>query len=700
MRHLFLQSHVDLSRLVSGWCPGEKKGVLSMWNDLQELQANNPSNEGGILKLDLRKLTQAMLEEQGHGHDDVHQIRQEIKSYNLRIFKDREVRAYSKTHTIVIVYVVLPADRVQEQKARYESLLGCPVEIWSIQDLRDFIARQNNEPSSTTGRSDTLNQAGETSQPVSIFSRIFGKTLWLWLLLLPHLASSDPDSNDSDGSASVMTQKDPKPRNPGGEELFEAVGDSSISEILTSDDALLNPGKNHLSIDKNIKDTRLNRDSFSGADNPNLPEKTVNLGGNAPEEVSAPVVSDDGDRLIEDSPTPFRWDVISSEDEAEDKSDLIRLGYGLELPPLVVNPPVSGDPLNSEGGVTEEPSNPVPPDHGIGILPTEEEPKGDPLIVQPPSRVIDFLGGSYQEEIKPGEGQIIITNFGGVGTSTFPLQAVIDEVDTLKFVGAGLTAQNMILLQSEDDLIIRFEGVANTEVVLRDFQMENLDNFLRPIASIDLANILFNGQDTPQDSFDVFNKSWNQTQVLNRNTVTILNDENNFVFGYYNHASLSFNYLSLNYVGSNDVINGQGGDDVLLGGDGDDLLRGGSGDDLLSGGEGRNQLTGGEGSDLFAISLTGFSQVNDFKIGQDFIWLPTEFAYAKQWSVQQGMGSYVNDTWLNLDNRSFALLKGVSTYKLEAHNSFLSAPIDGNPYSFSWWDKSEWSTYNVRSIRS
>jgi hypothetical protein len=68
--------------------------------------------------------------------------------------------------------------------------------------------------------------------------------------------------------------------------------------------------------------------------------------------------------------------------------------------------------------------------------------------------------------------------------------------------------------------------------------------------------------------------------------------------------------------------------------------------------------------------------------------------------VQQGMGSYVNDTWLNLDNRSFALLKGVSTYKLEAHNSFLSAPIDGNPYSFSWWDKSEWSTYNVRSIRS
>ena len=705
MAYFVLLSATDLPRIVPHPYSGERKGVLRMLENLQELQTSNPANKSGVLQSDLQRSTQVILEEVGYGRDDVRQIEQEISRHNIQIISDGAVRAHSKTRKIVIVHWNLPANKIQGQQAGYENRLGCPVAIWSIHDLRDFIVRQKNEPPSTAGRSDTLNQAGETSRLVSIFSRIFGKTLWLWLLLLPHLVSSDPDSNDSDGSASVMTQKYPKPRNPGGEELFEAVGDSSISEILTSDDALLNPGKNHLSIDKNIKDTRLNRDSFSGADNPNLPEKTVNLGGNAPEEVSAPVVSDDSDRLIEDSPTPFRWDVISSEDEAEDKSELIRLGYGLGLPPLVVNlpvsgdplnsdggvteepsnpvpsdywaytpplvvnPTVSGDPLNSDGGVTEEPSNPVPPDHGIGILPIEEELKGDPLIVQPPSRVIDFLGGSYQEEIKPGEGQIIVTNFGGVGTSTFPSQAVIDEVDTLKFVGAGLTAQNMILLQSEDDLIIRFEGVANTEVVLRDFQMENLDNFLRPIASIDLANILFNGQDAPQDSFDVFSKSWNLTQVLNRNTVTILNDENNFVYGYYRNTS-----LALNYAGSNDVINGQGGDDVLLGGDGDDLLRGGSGDDILNGGEGRNQLSGGEGYDQFVLALNGFSQVNDFKIGQDFIKLPDGLNFG-QLTIQQGTGGDINDTWIKRGDQQLMLVKGVFAYMLKA-DSFLSGSID------------------------
>jgi len=205
--------------------------------------------------------------------------------------------------------------------------------------------------------------------------------------------------------------------------------------------------------------------------------------------------------------------------------------------------------------------------------------------------------------------------------------------------------------------------------VLRDFQMENLDNFLRPIASIDLANILFNGQDTPQDSFDVFSKSWNLTQVLNRNTVTILNDENNFVYGYYRNTS-----LALNYAGSNDVINGQGGDDVLLGGDGDDLLRGGSGDDILNGGEGRNQLSGGEGSDQFVLALNGFSQVNDFKIGQDFIKLPDGLNFG-QLTIQQGTGGDINDTWIKRGDQQLMLVKGVFAYMLKA-DSFLSGSID------------------------
>src|SRR5690242_14393144 len=50
----------------------------------------------------------------------------------------------------------------------------------------------------------------------------------------------------------------------------------------------------------------------------------------------------------------------------------------------------------------------------------------------------------------------IITDFGGVGKGTNPTSAVIAEVDTLKFNGPLLTAQNLLLTQNGNNLEITF----------------------------------------------------------------------------------------------------------------------------------------------------------------------------------------------------------------------------------------------------
>ncbi len=85
--------------------------------------------------------------------------------------------------------------------------------------------------------------------------------------------------------------------------------------------------------------------------------------------------------------------------------------------------------------------------------------------------------------------------------------------------------------------------------ILKDFALENLDNLSKaPGATVNLGNILFDGDRTIQDSFDVFNAEDIRKFLFNRNTVTFLNDLDNVVFGF-----------------NDDVINGQGGNDRLFG---------------------------------------------------------------------------------------------------------------------------------------
>lgn len=221
-------------------------------------------------------------------------------------------------------------------------------------------------------------------------------------------------------------------------------------------------------------------------------------------------------------------------------------------------------------------------------------------------------GGQKSFVVNQGE-TVTIADFGGVGRGAHPFAQTIAELDTIKFLGADLTARNLLLTQNGKDLELTFTGVENTKVVLKDFALENLDNLLKATkAKVNLGNILFDGQTKIQDSFDVIDADQMVKTVFNRNTVTFLNDRNNNVKG-------------LNR--SNDVINGQGGNDRLSGLSGDDWLRGGVGDDILNGGAGNDILVGGDGQDYFvfdsgkkfATGSLGSDSITDFEVGTDKI---------------------------------------------------------------------------------
>ncbi len=258
------------------------------------------------------------------------------------------------------------------------------------------------------------------------------------------------------------------------------------------------------------------------------------------------------------------------------------------------------------------------PNIGVGPLNLTGTSGTDTLVGTASNNIIDGLagddtltgsGGQDKFVIRRGDGNDIITDFGGVGKGSNPSAAVIGNVDTLQFTGSGLTARNLQLNQNGNNLEVSFENVPNTKVTLENFQLENLDNLsasgTRPV----IGNILFDGQTSVTDSYDVFNANWNFSSILRLNTVTFLNDLNNNIAGFDN---------------SNDVINGQGGNDKIDGKSGNDLLRGGAGDDTLIGGAGNDTLVGGAGADrflyntnaVFASAAVGVDAIADFKHSQ------------------------------------------------------------------------------------
>ncbi|WP_442935863.1 beta strand repeat-containing protein [Nostoc sp.] len=224
-------------------------------------------------------------------------------------------------------------------------------------------------------------------------------------------------------------------------------------------------------------------------------------------------------------------------------------------------------------------------------------------------------GGQDKFIIRRGDGNDIITDFCGVGKGTNPSATVIANVDTLQFTGSGLTAENLLLTQNSNNLEVTFDNVANTKVTLQNFQLENLDNLKASDIRPAIGNILFDGQTSIIDSFNVLDTNSTDTTIGIKNTVTFLNDLNNNITGLDN---------------SNDVMNGQGGNDKIDGKSGNDLLRGGTGNDTLVGGAGNDTLVGGAGNDYliggaganyflyntnaaFASSAVGQDIITDFK---------------------------------------------------------------------------------------
>ncbi|MEH1889913.1 MAG: calcium-binding protein [Nostoc sp.] len=211
-------------------------------------------------------------------------------------------------------------------------------------------------------------------------------------------------------------------------------------------------------------------------------------------------------------------------------------------------------------------------------------------------------------------GTDTITDFGGVGKGINPTAAVIAEVDTLKFQGAGFTARNLLLAQNGSNLEITFEGQDDdTKVILQNFKLENLENLKASGAKPAIGNILFNGQTSITDSFDVLDANSTETSIGIKNTVTFLNDLDNNITGLNNSDDV------VNGQGGNDKINGLSGNDLLRGGAGNDTLVGGAGNDTLVGGAGNNTLVGEAGNDGLYVDYSTGNNLLSGGVGDDFL---------------------------------------------------------------------------------
>ncbi|MCC5662998.1 hemolysin-type calcium-binding protein [Nostoc sp. CHAB 5784] len=256
-------------------------------------------------------------------------------------------------------------------------------------------------------------------------------------------------------------------------------------------------------------------------------------------------------------------------------------------------------------------------------------------------------GGNDTFIIRRGDGSDIITDFGGAGTEINPSSSVRAEMDILKFQGEGLTAKSMILTQIGLDLQISFENVSDTSVTLKNFKLENFNNFREPVLSQPhIGNIIFDGETIVRDTFDVYAPNRTSTTNYKNDYVTFLNDLNN------NYIGLVSSNDVINGLGGDDTIDGRSGDDLLRGGEGNDTLFGGDGNDILVGGIGNDYLTGGSGIDRFVLEVvSGTDTISDFTDGEDLIKLSGTLSFA-QLNITQGTGVNVNDTLIRLKNNN------------------------------------------------
>jgi len=261
--------------------------------------------------------------------------------------------------------------------------------------------------------------------------------------------------------------------------------------------------------------------------------------------------------------------------------------------------------------------------------------------------------------ITGGSGQTVINEFIGVGRGVFISDAWKAMLDVLKFEGAGLTADNMIIQQVGADTLISFDGVADTSVLLKNFDYSMLDNVptnAKYNPGAPFGNFIFDGDTTVSDNVDIFARDQVMTEIYNENTTTFLNGKANVVNGFNDSNDV------INAMAGNDTVHGLTGNDTLRGGTGNDILYGDAGNDKLQGDDGNDQLHGGSGDDTLIggagndfLSAGSGTDYVDGGAGSDTIsYLNSDAAVTLNygyWSGFTGIGGYAEgDFIINVNN--------------------------------------------------
>ena len=211
------------------------------------------------------------------------------------------------------------------------------------------------------------------------------------------------------------------------------------------------------------------------------------------------------------------------------------------------------------------------------------------------------VGGQKTFLITPDSGTLTIDDFGGAGTDTNISPKVLSEVDLLEFRGEDLTPSNLLLNQSGNDVIVSFQGIENTEVILTDFILEDLNNLTNEV-----SNLLFSGDEKDnllvgdaKNDFIAGNPGNDTLQgFAGRDFLYGNNGDDNLNGGDGEDLAYGEDGMdTINGGNDDDTLYGEAGDDILNGNNGLDTIAGGSGDDSLSGGIGEDSLDGGNGHD-------------------------------------------------------------------------------------------------------
>jgi Ca2+-binding RTX toxin-like protein len=196
-----------------------------------------------------------------------------------------------------------------------------------------------------------------------------------------------------------------------------------------------------------------------------------------------------------------------------------------------------------------------------------------------------ITGNGNANVLRSGAGNDTMTGGAGSDTYVFNLgdgQDVIDNtaadnasaVDTLSF-GTGITTSNIKLSRSNNDLVVRINGTAD---------------------SISVRNYFAAGGTQKIDRIKFADNTIVDQAVIEQNTEQPTADGDLFLG-----------------TAGDDIVHGLTGDDTLSGAGGNDQLFGDEGNDIMDGGAGIDMLYGGTGDDAYIVGTgdTLFENANE-----------------------------------------------------------------------------------------